>query len=331
MPSSRSTASCSTVTVPDDPYLGRELAAISRRRCAKRYPDALGAAPAAARDHRDAARQFDDQPRRASLVVRIADQTGAAPAAIAAAFAAVRNSYDMIALNSEINALDNKISGKVQLDLYAAVQDLLLDRLVWFLRNVDLTKGLADVVEHYRDGIATGRRRARRVLCRKPAAGARDGARSGAWSRPACRKRWRAASASLPRAHGRARHRAGGRPHRQAGRRSRRDLFRGRGVLPARPRHRCGARTSSCPTISIAWRSTARSIRSAMPSAGSPPRWSATVAPGRRRRSMGPPAQAEVERIRAAIHEIAGSGPHAVEAHGGGELAGRSGPAARED
>jgi glutamate dehydrogenase len=42
----------------------------------------------------------------------------------------------------------------VQLSLYASVQDLLLDRLVWFLRNVDLSKGLAGVVEHHRQGIA---------------------------------------------------------------------------------------------------------------------------------------------------------------------------------
>jgi len=86
-------------------------------------------------------------------VVRIADQTGASPAAIAAAFAAVRNSYDMPALNDEINALDGKVPGKVQLKLYAAVENLLLDRLVWFLRNADLSKGLAGVVEHYREGI----------------------------------------------------------------------------------------------------------------------------------------------------------------------------------
>jgi glutamate dehydrogenase len=33
------------------------------------------------------------------------------------------------------------------------VQDLLLDRLVWFRRNVDLSGGLADVVAHYRAGI----------------------------------------------------------------------------------------------------------------------------------------------------------------------------------
>src|SRR5450830_2199836 len=90
----------------------------------------------------------------ATLVVRIADQTGAAPAAIARAFAAVRNSYELIGLNSEIDGLDNKVFGKTQLYLYAAVQDLLLDRLVWFLRNVDLKQGLETIVAHYRDGIA---------------------------------------------------------------------------------------------------------------------------------------------------------------------------------
>src|SRR5690606_16206864 len=79
---------------------------------------------------------------------------GAAAPAIAAAFAAVRNSYSMTAFNTDIDALDSKVPGRVQLDLYQAVQDLLLDRIVWFLRNVDLTQGLAGIVEHYRDGIA---------------------------------------------------------------------------------------------------------------------------------------------------------------------------------
>jgi glutamate dehydrogenase len=89
-----------------------------------------------------------------SLIVRIADQTGALPTAIASAFALVRDSYGMSALNEAIDALDNKIPGALQLELYAAIQDLLLDRIIWFLRNVDLTKGLADLVTHYRDGIA---------------------------------------------------------------------------------------------------------------------------------------------------------------------------------
>ena len=140
-------------SVPDDPYLGRELTRYFPKALAEKFPDAL-------EKHRlrreiIATQLANSMINRGgpSLVVRIADQTGATPAAIAAAFAAVRNSYDMPALNDEINALDNKISGNVQLSLYEAVQDLLLDRLVWFLRNVDLSQGLANVVDHYKEGI----------------------------------------------------------------------------------------------------------------------------------------------------------------------------------
>jgi glutamate dehydrogenase len=140
--------------VPDDPYLARELGRYFPKAIAERFPDAL--------EHHRLRREIiathlgNSMINRGgpSLIVRIADQTGAVPASIASAFAAVRDSYGMTALNTAIDGLDNKISGKLQLDLYAAVQDLLLDRIIWFLRNVDLSKGLADVVTHYRDGIA---------------------------------------------------------------------------------------------------------------------------------------------------------------------------------
>ncbi|MGE3897371.1 MAG: NAD-glutamate dehydrogenase, partial [Variibacter sp.] len=140
--------------VPDDPYLARELGRYFPRRLADEFPGAL-------EKHRlrreiIATHLANSIINRGgpSLVVRIADQTGAAPDRIASAFAAVRDSYGMTALNGEIDALDNKISGKLQLDLYASVQDLLLDRLVWFLRHVDLTQGLAGIVDHYGKGIA---------------------------------------------------------------------------------------------------------------------------------------------------------------------------------
>jgi glutamate dehydrogenase len=139
--------------VPDDPYLGREMVRYFPHAISERFPDAL--------EHHRLRREIiatqlgNSMINRGgpSLIVRIADQTGAAPAAVACAFAAVRDSYAMSALNGAIDELDNKVSGKVQLDLYAAVQDLLLDRLVWFLRNVDLGKGLAEVVSHYGEGI----------------------------------------------------------------------------------------------------------------------------------------------------------------------------------
>jgi glutamate dehydrogenase len=77
------------------------------------------------------------------------DATGATPDRIAAAFTVVRNSFRLVALNSQIDALDNKIDGEAQLGLYAELQNLLLDRMVWFLRNVDLTQGLAAIIERY--------------------------------------------------------------------------------------------------------------------------------------------------------------------------------------
>jgi glutamate dehydrogenase len=141
-------------SVPDDPYLGRELNRYFPNEMSERFPDAL-------QSHRlrreiIATQLTNSMINRggATLIVRIADQTGASAEAIAAAFAAVRNSYGLIELNGEIDGLDNKVAGEVQLSLYATVQDLLLDRLVWFLRHVDLSQGLERIVAHYRDGIA---------------------------------------------------------------------------------------------------------------------------------------------------------------------------------
>jgi glutamate dehydrogenase len=140
-------------SVPDDPYLGREIGRYFPDAIAEQFPDAL----TRHRLRRDiiATQLGNSMINRGgpSLIVRIADQTGAAPAAIAGAFAAVRDSYGMTALNGAIDGLDNRIPGKLQLELYTAVQELLLDRIIWFLRNVDLASGLADVVAHYRDGI----------------------------------------------------------------------------------------------------------------------------------------------------------------------------------
>jgi glutamate dehydrogenase len=140
-------------SVPDDPYLGRELGRYFPKQMSERFPDAL--AQHRLRREIIATQLANSMVNRAgpTLMVRIGDQTGAGADAIAFAFTAVRDSYEMPALNEEINTLDNKVPGALQLSLYAQVENLLLDRLVWFLRNVDFKQGLAKVIEHYRDGI----------------------------------------------------------------------------------------------------------------------------------------------------------------------------------
>src|SRR6185437_8099690 len=77
--------------VPDDPYLGRELG--------RYFPDAI--AQHRLRREIIATQLANSMINRGgpSFVVRIADQTGASAAQIAAAFAAVRDSYDMPGLN----------------------------------------------------------------------------------------------------------------------------------------------------------------------------------------------------------------------------------------
>jgi glutamate dehydrogenase len=140
--------------VPDDAYLGRELGRYFPHLIPERFPDAL--TKHRLRREIVATQLANSMINRGgpSLMVRIADQTGAAPADIAFAFAAVRDSYGMTALNTAVDSLDNVVPAKVQLALYQTIQDLLLDRIIWFLRNADLTSHLAELVAHYRDGIA---------------------------------------------------------------------------------------------------------------------------------------------------------------------------------
>ena len=88
------------------------------------------------------------------LVVRLADQTGATADRIATAFVVARDAFDLDTLYSEIDALDTKVGGALQLELYAGVRELLIHRMVWFLRNVDLSAGAAPVAARFRDGIA---------------------------------------------------------------------------------------------------------------------------------------------------------------------------------
>jgi glutamate dehydrogenase len=139
--------------VPDDPYLSRELERYFPPAIAERFPDAIT-------QHRlrreiIATQLTNSMINRGgpSLIARIADATGATADRIAAAFAVVRESFNLGELGGEVDALDNVIDGGLQLNLYAELQNLLLDRMVWFLRNVDLSQGLASIIEHYRSSI----------------------------------------------------------------------------------------------------------------------------------------------------------------------------------
>jgi glutamate dehydrogenase len=141
--------------VPDDPYLGRELERYFPQALRERFPDAI-------RSHRLRREIIATQLANAivnrggpNVVTRLADETGADAPTIAAAYATTRDSFGLLELNNALDALDGRIAGALQLQLYAAVQDLSLSRMVWFTRNVDFRqRQLDDVVGHFSAGIA---------------------------------------------------------------------------------------------------------------------------------------------------------------------------------
>ncbi|MGB3336777.1 MAG: NAD-glutamate dehydrogenase [Devosia sp.] len=90
-----------------------------------------------------------------AFVSELTAATSASPGEVALAYAATRDVYGLSELNAAIDALDGTVPGAVQLALYAEVMDLLRQESLWFLRNADVTQGLAGLVERHSAGVAT--------------------------------------------------------------------------------------------------------------------------------------------------------------------------------
>ncbi|MCG6121866.1 MAG: NAD-glutamate dehydrogenase [Microvirga sp.] len=142
-------------SVPDDPYLGRELQRYFPAEIRERFPDTI-------EDHRLRREIIATQLSNAivnrcgpAVIARLVDETGADAPTIAAAYAAVRETFATNALNLAIDGCDTHIPGDLQLKLYAQVQDLALNRMTWFIRNVDLgAEPLDAIVRRFADGVA---------------------------------------------------------------------------------------------------------------------------------------------------------------------------------
>lgn len=143
--------------VPDDPYLAKELFRYFPEKMSKTYVDEISSH----RLRREiiATMLANSLINRggATVLTRVTDQTGAAPVEITRAFAIVRDSFGLTELNTDIDALDTLIDGQLQLELYGKVRALLIGRIIWFLKNADLSSGIASVVERFGGGISTMR------------------------------------------------------------------------------------------------------------------------------------------------------------------------------
>jgi glutamate dehydrogenase len=70
-----------------------------------------------------------------SFVNRLMESTGRSAADVVRTFAVIRDGFSLPALYGEIDALDNRIDGQVQLDLYQMVSRLIYVVSGWYLKN----------------------------------------------------------------------------------------------------------------------------------------------------------------------------------------------------
>jgi glutamate dehydrogenase len=140
--------------VPDDPYFAIEL---------RRYfPDGVRVGYADAVDGHKLRREIIAtglanaviNRTGPSVAQRLAEDTGRPLSDVARAYALTRDAFGVLDVNTAIDALDAKISGQLQIALYAAVQQFTIDRMGWFMRHVDVSAGLSTLVERFRAGEA---------------------------------------------------------------------------------------------------------------------------------------------------------------------------------
>jgi len=126
-------------SVPDEPHFERDLIDYFPARMAKKYAAEIGGH----RLRREIIARVvaNDLVNRGgpAFVSRLQDLTGRTAADVVRAFTIARDGYGLSSLYAEIDALDNKIDGQTQLNLYAAVGRLIDAATVWFLKNAEET------------------------------------------------------------------------------------------------------------------------------------------------------------------------------------------------
>ncbi len=140
---------------PDDKYFERELL--------NYFPAALKAAYPASIDTHRLRREIISTVLANNIVNRggatvairlFGGLTHSADAAkLARSYIAVRDAFGLLEINAGLDALDAKIAGKLQLELYGEVQTLTLALLGWFVQNANFDQGVEKTVARYVSGV----------------------------------------------------------------------------------------------------------------------------------------------------------------------------------
>ncbi|MGN6145305.1 MAG: NAD-glutamate dehydrogenase, partial [Mesorhizobium sp.] len=121
--------------VPDEPHFDRDLMGYFPDRMAKKYSAEIHGH----RLRREIIARVvaNDLVNRGgpSFVNRLMESTGRSAADVVRIFAVIRDGFALPALYAEIDALDNRIDGQIQLDLYQTVSRLIFVTGGWYLKN----------------------------------------------------------------------------------------------------------------------------------------------------------------------------------------------------
>ena len=140
--------------LPEDPYLSSELERYFPTRLREEFGEQLQRHPL--RREIIASRVANDLVNRAgtTFAFRLGDETGAGADDIARAYTAARETFGLLGLWGEIEALDGRVPAETQIAMLLRARVLLERATRWLLRNRRRPLDIAATVGRYRQGAA---------------------------------------------------------------------------------------------------------------------------------------------------------------------------------
>jgi glutamate dehydrogenase len=150
--------------VPEDPFLSKELARYFPVPLQGKYAEHMQRHRLRREIIATAVTNSTVNRMGATFTLRMHEDTGQPPSAIAKAYSAVREIIDARSLWAEIESLDGKVADAVQVDALLKIWDLLRNLTRWLLNHRGIALDIASIVERYAPGVAELRAALPRVL-----------------------------------------------------------------------------------------------------------------------------------------------------------------------
>jgi glutamate dehydrogenase len=144
--------------VPEDPYLSRELVRYFPEPLHEKYAEHMQRHRLKREIIATAVTNSTINRMGATFMMRMQEDTGQRPAAVAKAYTAAREIIEARELWAEIEALDSQVAEDTQIDAVKQIWSLLRHMTRWLLNRPGGTLDIAANVERYQEGVSTLRK-----------------------------------------------------------------------------------------------------------------------------------------------------------------------------